>query len=85
MRRIDAVLGTRTSVYGWAVYFGSCREPIDPRPWGNMCVRCGAAHPSEYLLTAGAVVEGWPASRYACPGCSAVNLFTADSAVQNFR
>lgn len=85
MRRVDARLGTRTSVYGWAVYFGSFREPVDQQPWGNVCVRCGAAHPSEYLLAAGAVVEGWLVSRYACPGCGAVNLFTADSMVRHFR
>ena len=37
-------LGSRASVYGWALYFGAIREAIDSDSWTNVCIRCGAGH-----------------------------------------
>lgn len=66
-RLLDRRLGTRLSVYGWALYFGDLAGPVDTRPWTNVCVRCGAGHADETL----AVRRG----RWRCPACGAANFF----------
>jgi len=79
----DRWLGTRTSVYGWALYFGSVPEPVSPRTWVNVCVRCGSGSDSAELLASGLArrrfVFGWS---YACPKCGAPNCFHRDEALQ---
>lgn len=69
-RLSDRLLGTRLSVYGWALYFGNITAPIDLRPWGNVCVRCGSGHPPERLRD-----RHWLVPVYSCPDCGARNYF----------
>lgn len=85
MRNIDCFLGTRTSISGWLLYFGTIGEVVDQRTWGNMCVRCGSAHPSAYLLRSRAMLRWTFPRRYLCPACGAANLFTDDKAVEKIR
>lgn len=78
-RLLDRYLGTRMSVYGWALYFGSVNQPIDTTPWTNVCVCCGQGHPSSWLLKIGAVRRRWANSKqYACPDCGTINYFFPD-------
>lgn len=65
-RVCDRWFGTRTSVYGWAFYFGRLGEPVDTNPLANVCIRCGQAHPEQELEH-----ERW----YRCPDCGASNRF----------
>jgi SAM-dependent methyltransferase len=79
LRLLDRRIGTRASIYGWAMYFGNVPERVIPRPWTNVCVRCGQAHPSEWLEEIGAVrrrrlLLSW----YRCPGCGASNFYSRD-------
>lgn len=74
----DRLFGTRLSLYGWALYFGRKLGPIDTHQWINVCVRCGAGHPSDWLLGCGAVRRSWVGGFYTCPYCQAVNLFFDD-------
>ncbi len=76
-RRCDAWLGTRWSVYGWAFYLGEMPF-IDEVPATNVCVRCGAAHVSEWLKAIGTVKLGWFWRSYNCPECQTENAFTDD-------
>jgi SAM-dependent methyltransferase len=69
LRRADRLFGTRLSVYGWAFYFGDA-EPEGCKGWQNVCVRCGAGSPIEYLRSAGAVRK-WT---WRCPACGGFNL-----------
>jgi len=85
MRNFDRVFGTRMSLSGWLLYFGTIAKRIDEQTWGNMCVRCGSAHSSTYLLRSGVVVKWTVPRRYHCPSCGATNLFTPDNAVQGIR
>lgn len=79
LRFFDRHFSSRTSVYGWAVYFGNVPEPVIPRPWTNVCVRCGQAHPSEWLAEIGAVRPRWFFfSSFACPACGTSNFYTRD-------
>jgi SAM-dependent methyltransferase len=82
-RLSDHWLGTRMSVYGWALYFGTVPEPVSSRTWVNVCVRCGAGCDSEALLAAGLARRGrlfaWS---YRCPKCGAPNFFCRDEAFQ---
>jgi SAM-dependent methyltransferase len=72
---IDEALGTRLSVYGWAMYFGDTRiAPIvtQVRSHRNVCVRCGSAHPRG-ALEHSIVRIGW-ARAWTCPVCLGWNL-----------
>lgn len=83
LRICDRWLGTRTSVYGWALYFGSVPEPVSSRTWVNVCVRCGAGSDSAALRAAGLtrlrLLLAWT---YACPKCGASNFFHRDEPFQ---
>jgi SAM-dependent methyltransferase len=85
-RICDRWLGTRMSVYGWALYFGSIAEPVSSRIWVNVCVRCGSASDAADLLASGLVrrqlVPGWS---YTCPKCTARNFFHRDDAFQGMN
>jgi len=72
LRLADRVLRSRLSVYGWAMYFGEIPHPVEADAWANVCVRCGAGHPSGNLDRRGLF--------YLCPRCGARNIFTPDSA-----
>jgi SAM-dependent methyltransferase len=78
LRRCDAWFGTRWSVYGWAFYLGQMEHP-DEVASSNVCIRCGSAHVSEWLLALGIVKSHWLFDAYACPQCSALNYFTRDA------
>jgi SAM-dependent methyltransferase len=66
LRWCDRLFGTRSSVYGWAFYFGAT-GPGSVTAWPNVCIRCGAGHPA-------AVSSRFV---YACPACGARNLRTS--------
>jgi SAM-dependent methyltransferase len=74
----DRALHTRLARYGWALFFGEFAEPIRQDAWTNVCVRCGAGHPSGWLVQQGRVRKGLFGHHFACPDCGARNRFTAD-------
>jgi SAM-dependent methyltransferase len=76
-RRLDRWFGSRLCVYGWACYFGSGIR-VEPGTWTNVCVRCGAGHPSRQLQKTGMVSQ----RSFRCPQCGARNYFTPDEAYQ---
>ena len=79
LRIADRLLGTRTSVYGWALYFGQVTEPIETDSWTNVCVGCGLGRSAESLIANRRLRRRifLPPS-YWCPACGAWNLFTSD-------
>ena len=79
LRRLDSLLRTRTSMYGWAFYFGEIREEIEIAEWTNVCWSCGAGH-SESSLAVNKKVRRRMLlpPYYECPNCGQRNLFTAD-------
>jgi SAM-dependent methyltransferase len=70
-RRIDEWFGFQTSVYGWALYFGALREPIETRDWRNVCIRCGSGFPAPLLRPR----RVFGIRVYRCPACRAPNPF----------
>jgi SAM-dependent methyltransferase len=81
LRALDRAFHTRLSIYGWAFYFGSAEPPVSLEIWPNVCVRCGAAHPEDYLRAhASAWRRTLGVESYACPSCGGFNLFSADPA-----
>ena len=74
-RQLDRRFGSRLCVYGWACYFGSGIR-VETGAWTNVCVRCGAGHPSRELQKAGMVKH----RSFHCPRCGAKNYFTPDEA-----
>lgn len=79
LRSWDLRFQTRLSLYGWAFYFGHVGEPVDPRPRMNVCIRCGAAHASEWLDRLQLVRRKWVLlAGYDCPECKAANIFVRD-------
>jgi len=79
LRTMDRVFGTRSSLYGWEFHFGAADPGETVDPWVNVCVRCGAGHPADYLRE---LATGWrrfgPIESYRCPACGGFNLFSAD-------
>jgi hypothetical protein len=63
-RRVDRAFGSRTGIYGWALYFGTIAEPVDTSGWPNVCIRCGSGIPLEKVREA---------HNYTCPNCGALN------------
>jgi SAM-dependent methyltransferase len=78
LRLVDRLLRTRTAVYGWGLYFGHLETAIAVAPWTNVCIRCGAGHPSAWLESTGCVARGRLLRWYPCPRCGVRNLFTRD-------
>ena len=79
LRMLDRWFSTRTSVYGWALYFGQVHPPISTEPWTNVCVRCGRGHPSNWLSRIRAVEKRWGLlPLYRCPHCGAFNVYFRD-------
>lgn len=85
LRFCDRNFGTRTCVYGWALYFGSVGEPVELRTWVNVCVRCGRGHDSGSLLESGRVWRRLGLRFYRCPECQAGNLFFRDESFARLR
>jgi SAM-dependent methyltransferase len=77
-RRFDRVFRTRTSVYGWAFYFGNIPDAIDTRAWANVCIRCGAGFAVVSLLGEALVHLKYGVRAYQCPRCGASNPFADD-------
>ena len=83
LRRIDRWFHRRTSVYGWAFYFGDGIRP-DRAAWSNVCVGCGSASPSAALARAGKVRRRrWLPDVYDCPACGTRNYFTEDGTLSH--
>jgi SAM-dependent methyltransferase len=79
LRTFDRWLGTRLSVYGWAMYFGKICEPIETARWTNVCIRCGAAQSAAALRANVRLRRTSLGPRsYICPYCREANLFTPD-------
>jgi SAM-dependent methyltransferase len=83
-RLSDRLFGTRLSVYGWALYFGSFPVPVDTDVWTNVCIRCGSGAQSDWLRHVKAVrkrflLPGLSLQVYRCPTCGTTNLFSEDS------
>jgi SAM-dependent methyltransferase len=78
-RRLDKHLNTRTSIYGWAFYFGNIAEPIDTGTWVNVCIRCGSGCTAASLMKQGLLKSSFVGLRvYRCPDCGATNPFAED-------
>jgi SAM-dependent methyltransferase len=84
-RLVDHAFGTRLSVYGWAMYFGSVGADVHCVAATNVCVRCGAGHPSDWLVQQNRVRRYGFISSYRCPNCGTANLFTNDKNCPHFR
>jgi hypothetical protein len=78
-RWFDRIFRTRTSAYGWALYFGEIGEEVYVGPCSNVCVECGAGHVAAWLQALNIVHRRMLFFRsYPCPNCGAQNLFTPD-------
>lgn len=78
-RLFDSVFHTRVSAYGWALYFGNVGEVVEPVPWSNVCVGCGAGYPAAWLQACSLVRRHLVVFRsYLCPSCQSWNFFTPD-------
>jgi SAM-dependent methyltransferase len=78
-RRLDRQFHTRTSIYGWALYFGAIHEPVDLRMWVNVCIRCGSGCAAATLTGRKLVRTGLLGLRtFRCPDCGARNPFAED-------
>jgi hypothetical protein len=85
-RRLDRWLKTRTSIYGWAFYFGNVVQPIDTDAWVNVCIRCGSGCSAGYLARQGLVRSRFLSFRtWRCPRCRASNPFAEDLSVDHCR
>jgi len=78
LRALDRYFHTHTTVYGWALFFGAITGPIDRRTWTNVCVRCGAGHPSSWLERLNIVQHRSCFRTYRCPNCGTNNIFSDD-------
>jgi SAM-dependent methyltransferase/DNA-directed RNA polymerase subunit RPC12/RpoP len=76
-RRLDRWFGTRLCIYGWACYFGSGIS-VETETWTNVCIRCGAGHPSHRLRKTALAKK----RSFECPQCGAKNYFTPDEEYQ---
>jgi SAM-dependent methyltransferase len=83
-RLSDRLFGTRLSVYGWALYFGTIPVPVDIDVWSNVCIRCGSGAQSEWLRHMNLVHKRFFWSVYRCPNCGTTNLFSEDRPYQRF-
>lgn len=73
-RRVDRLLGTRLSIYGWAFYFGEVSRKVNTTTWLNVCVRCGSGASALFLRRL-VKVRLFVLKSYACPSCGASNPF----------
>jgi SAM-dependent methyltransferase len=79
LRCLDKWFGWRTSVYGWAFYFGDLDRFPDATVWSNVCIRCGSGHPSALLKSIGGLHHRrFLPAMYWCPACATRNYFTED-------
>lgn len=83
-RLSDRLFGTRLSIYGWALYFGSIAVPVDTDVWTNVCIRCGSGAQSEWLRHLKLVRRRLLLPVYRCPACGTTNLFSEDRNYPHF-
>jgi SAM-dependent methyltransferase len=83
-RVLDRFVHTRTSIYGWAYYFGDVHD-LNLAVSTNVCVKCGSAHPSWWLEHTGKVSRMLGLAAYSCPVCDTRNFYTADTNWQQLR
>ena len=78
-RRIDCLLDARTSIYGWAFYFGKISSHVPTETNLNVCIRCGSGTPAATLKER-KLVRSWlhVFRGYTCPRCGAANSFIED-------
>jgi SAM-dependent methyltransferase len=85
LRQFDRWLGTRSTVYGWAFYFGNVDSRlVDQQAWTNVCIRCGAGHRSDWLRDQNLVERLVGLQSYWCPCCETRNMFTEDGEYRHF-
>ncbi len=78
LRCFDRRFHRRTSIYGWAFFFGDPLLP-DLSVWTNVCIRCGSGAPSGSLESDGRVSRRrFLPDVYVCPHCRTRNFFTDD-------
>jgi SAM-dependent methyltransferase len=83
LRTLDRWLGWRTSVYGWAYYFGQL-DGVDTTTASNVCIGCGSSHPSRFLESSDRVKRRrFRRSLYTCPACETRNYFTDDASFRS--
>lgn len=78
-RRLDRRFGLRTSVYGWAFYFGEIPAHVETAGCPNVCIRCGSGTPAAVLVALSAVRRRAGFTIFTCPRCGAANSFIEDS------
>lgn len=83
-RAADRLLGTRLSVYGWALYFGNLSVSVSADVWSNVCIRCGSGSPSDHLRQSNLVRRRFLLPVYRCSNCGATNLFFEDRRYPGF-
>ncbi len=88
-RRLDRMFNLRTSIYGWAFYFGNIPVPIETAPMVNVCIRCGSGCPSAALEPPRFIRSAWLAKSvgfrlFRCPSCGATN-FRGDAKARHTR
>ena len=83
-RLSDRLFGTRLSVYGWALYFGSLAVPVDTDAWTNVCMRCGSGAQSEWLRHQKLVRRRFFLQVYQLPQLRTTNLFSDDQHYRHF-
>ena len=82
---VDRAFHLRTSIYGWAYYFGDLPD-VDCASRSNVCVKCGSGAASSWLEATGRVKHRrFRAPIYACPVCETSNYFTQDRYWQNVQ
>jgi SAM-dependent methyltransferase len=83
-RLSDRLFGTRLSVYGWALYFGSLAVPVDTGAWTNVCIRCGSGAQSEWLRSSNLIRRRFFLQVYGCPNCGTTNFLSDDARYPHF-
>jgi len=79
LRLLDRIFRARLTRYGWALYFGRGHGASMEPGWRNVCIRCGAGHPSAALLSSNRVNRHlFGLKTYACPACDTLNFFSND-------
>ena len=77
-RRVDRWFGWRTSVYGWAFYFGTFPEAVDTKTRANVCLPCGGGAAADWLVREGLVRFVLGTRVWRCGGCGALNPFAEE-------
>jgi uncharacterized protein (TIGR03437 family) len=79
-RAADAWLGARTSLYGWAFYFGkpgAVLPTVNREEFLNVCVKCGCGHSATWLEQARKIFRRYGSPAFRCETCGTWNLYFA--------